>query len=70
MFPCINTEHVTSWAGLRPMTPNMMPIVKRSKRNPNIFYNTGHGHLGWTLSAYTASVVAKQLTKGGPWLIS
>ena len=70
MFPGINTEHVTSWAGLRPMTPNMMPIVKRSKRNPNIFYNTGHGHLGWTLSAYTASVVAKQLTKGGPWLIS
>ena len=61
MFPGINTEHITPWAGLRPMTPNMMPIVKQSKRNKNIFYNTGHGHLGWTLSAYTASVITNKL---------
>ena len=33
IFPGINTEHITPWAGLRPMTPYMMPIVKRSKRN-------------------------------------
>ena len=45
MFPGINTEYITPWAGLRPMTPYMMPIVKRSKRNDNIYYNTGHGHL-------------------------
>ena len=63
MFPGINTEHVTPWAGLRPMTPNMMPIVKRSKRNKNVYYNTGHGHLGWTLSAYTASMISKQITE-------
>ena len=63
MFPGINTEHVTPWAGLRPMTPNMMPIVKRSKRNNNVFYNTGHGHLGWTLSAYTALSISKQITE-------
>ena len=63
MFPGINTEYVTPWAGLRPMTPNMMPIVKRSKRNKNIFYNTGHGHLGWTLSAYTALLITKQITE-------
>ena len=61
MFPGINTEHITPWAGLRPMTPNMMPIVKQSKRNKNIFYNTGHGHLGWTLSAYTASVITNKI---------
>tara|TARA_Y200000002_G_scaffold374071_1_gene374210 strand:- start:1173 stop:2330 length:1158 start_codon:yes stop_codon:yes gene_type:complete len=63
MFPGINTEYVTPWAGLRPMTPNMMPIVKRSKRNKNIFYNTGHGHLGWTLSAYTALLITKQISE-------
>jgi len=63
MFPGINTEHVTPWAGLRPMTPNMMPIVKRSWRNKNVYYNTGHGHLGWTLSAYTALLITKQISE-------
>ncbi len=46
----ISTEHVVPWAGLRPMMPNMLPVVKQSKQ-PRVFYNTGHGHLGWTLSA-------------------
>jgi len=45
------------WAGLRPMMPNMMPRVGRGKA-ANVFYNTGHGHLGWTLSAVTADMVA------------
>ena len=41
------------------MTPNMMPIIKQSKKNKNIFYNTGHGHLGWTLSAFTAKKISE-----------
>ena len=56
-FPKINTRSVVSWAGLRPMMPNMMPKVGRGKAS-NVFYNTGHGHLGWTLSAVTADIVA------------
>jgi D-amino-acid dehydrogenase len=54
LFPKMNTEYVTPWAGLRPMTPSMMPIVKQSAKNSRVYYNTGHGHLGWTLSAATA----------------
>ena len=61
MFPGINTEYITPWAGLRPMTPNMMPIVKQSNRSKKVYYNTGHGHLGWTLSAYTASVISNKI---------
>ena len=61
MFPGINTEYITPWAGLRPMTPNMMPIVKQSNRSKNVYYNTGHGHLGWTLSAYTAAVISNKI---------
>jgi len=57
MFPGINMEHVEPWAGLRPMTPNMMPIVRQSSKFDNLYYNTGHGHLGWTLSAYTAKQI-------------
>jgi len=40
-------------AGLRPMTPAGPPIVGRS-RFPNLFLNTGHGHLGWTMASGTA----------------
>jgi D-amino-acid dehydrogenase len=56
-FPGVQTRQVVPWAGLRPMMPNMMPRVG-SGRNANVFYNTGHGHLGWTLSAVTADMVA------------
>ena len=56
-FPGVNTRHVVPWAGLRPMLPNMMPRVGRGYQ-ANVFYNTGHGHLGWTLAAVTADMVA------------
>ena len=57
-FPGIDTSRVVPWAGLRPMMPNMMPVV-RAGRKRGVFYNTGHGHLGWTLSAATAQAVAQ-----------
>ncbi|MDP3701988.1 MAG: D-amino acid dehydrogenase [Hylemonella sp.] len=56
-FPGVSTRQVVPWAGLRPMMPDMMPRVGRGRR-ANVFYNTGHGHLGWTLSAVTADTVA------------
>lgn len=60
-FPNINTHDYTSWTCLRPMTPNMMPVVKQSDKNPRVFYNTGHGHLGWTLGPVTANAIAKTI---------
>jgi D-amino-acid dehydrogenase len=60
-FPKINTHDYSSWACLRPMTPNMMPIVGPSKKAKNVYYHTGHGHLGWTLSAGTAKLLAQQI---------
>ena len=56
-FPGVNTRSVVPWAGLRPMMPDLMPRVMRGK-SPCVFYNTGHGHLGWTLSAATAEMLA------------
>ncbi|CDN57606.1 D-amino acid dehydrogenase small subunit (plasmid) [Neorhizobium galegae bv. officinalis bv. officinalis str. HAMBI 1141] len=55
-FPAMSTRQCVPWAGLRPMMPDMMPRV-RAGRKPGVFYNTGHGHLGWTLSAVTAEMV-------------
>ncbi len=56
-FPGVSTRNITPWAGLRPMMPDLMPRVGRGKI-PTVFYNTGHGHLGWTLSAATADMIA------------
>jgi D-amino-acid dehydrogenase len=63
LFPRIATEQVVPWAGLRPMLPNMLPRVGAGRR-PRVFYNTGHGHLGWTLSAATAHIVGDAVTAG------
>ena len=56
-FPGVDTRRVEPWAGLRPMMPNMLPRVGAGHQS-NVFYNTGHGHLGWTLSAITAHQLA------------
>ena len=55
-FPDVRTELFTPWAGLRPMTPSMMPRIGPGK-NSRVFYNTGHGHLGWTLSCISAQII-------------
>jgi D-amino-acid dehydrogenase len=59
-FPGIDTRSVVPWAGLRPMMPDMLPRVGRGKA-PNVFYNSGHGHLGWTLAAATAQMVSEEI---------
>lgn len=64
-FPEVSTESVVPWAGLRPMTPSMMPRVGRG-RHEGVFYNTGHGHLGWTLSAATAQTIAGVVSAAHP----
>ena len=64
-FPGVNTRQVVPWAGLRPMMPNMMPRVGRGQA-ANVFYNTGHGHLGWTLSAVTADMVGSVVAESLP----
>ncbi len=45
------------WTGLRPMTPDGTPIVGRSPM-PNLFLNTGHGTLGWTMAAGSGRILA------------
>lgn len=64
LFPGVDTDKVVPWSGLRPMLPTMMPVI-RASRCPRVFYNTGHGHLGWTLAGITArmatNLVAQQV---------
>ena len=64
-FPRVHTDRVVAWSGLRPMMPGMLPRVGPGKL-PGIFYNTGHGHLGWTLSAATAQLAADAVERTMP----
>jgi D-amino-acid dehydrogenase len=50
-------SRATFWCGLRPMTPDGTPIVGRSSIG-NLFLNTGHGTLGWTMAAGSGRVLA------------
>jgi len=48
------------WSGLRPATPSNLPYVGRTKIN-NLWLNTGHGTLGWTMGAGTGYRVAQMI---------
>jgi len=50
-------DQVEFWAGLRPATPDGVPILGRGK-HPNLLLNTGHGTLGWTMAAGSARIIA------------
>ena len=47
-----------AWAGFRPMTPDGAPLVGPSEVCENLWFNTGHGTLGWTLCHATARMTA------------
>jgi len=58
LFPALAIEgEVESWAGLRPATPSNVPIVRRTSYE-NLYLNTGHGTLGWTLACGSGHVLA------------
>ena len=46
------------WMGFRPSTPDSLPVIGRSPRCRDVFYAFGHGHLGLTMSAITAQLIA------------
>lgn len=53
-----------AWAGLRPMCPDGVPLIGPT-RLPGLLVNTGHGHVGWTLAAGSARLLA-DLALGRP----
>ena len=60
-----NTAEATFWTGLRPMTPDGTPVVGRTAMN-NLFINTGHGTLGWTMSCGSAQLLADLMSSRRP----
>lgn len=52
-----DSEAVKPWCGLRAMSADGVPIIG-STPMANVFVNTGHGHLGWTMAAGSAQLIA------------
>jgi len=62
-FP--NPNSGEEWAGLRPMTPDGIPYLGGTPLH-GLYLNTGHGHLGWTMSCGSAKVVADLIAGAEP----
>ena len=60
-----DTSQASFWTGLRPMTPDGTPIVGRTPVS-NLFLNTGHGTLGWTMSCGSGQLLADLISGRRP----
>ncbi len=57
LFPeCGDASRAEFWAGLRPLTPDGVPVIGPTKFG-NLFLNTGHGTLGWTMSCGSGRII-------------
>ena len=66
LFPQLgDREQAVYWTGLRPMTPDGPPLLGPTPYR-NLFLNTGHGSLGWTLACGSARAVADLVSGGKP----
>ena len=66
LFPRIGRrEDAERWTGLRPATPSNRPLIGAT-RYRNLFLNTGHGTLGWTLACGSGRALAEIVAGGRP----
>ncbi len=66
LFPgSADTAAASFWTGLRPMTPDGTPIVGGTQ-HPNLWLNTGHGTLGWTMGCGSGKVIADLICGSQP----
>lgn len=56
----VDWSKAEAWTGFRPMTPDGPALIGRSLQD-NVYVNSGHGTWGWTLSAGSAEVIARQI---------
>jgi D-amino-acid dehydrogenase len=65
-LPQLKAEQTTEWMGHRPALPDTVPVMGRSAKRRNVFYATGHGHLGLTYGATTGRLMADLITGATP----
>lgn len=65
LFPGGDLKAATFWSGLRPMTPDLTPIIGAT-RYENVFINAGHGTLGWTMGPGSGKLLADLISGNKP----
>jgi len=65
-LPELKVEGATEWMGHRPAMPDTVPVMGRSAKRSNVWYATGHGHLGLTYGATTARLMTDLITGAAP----
>lgn len=65
LFPGGDLAQASFWTGLRPMTPDGTPIIGATRLR-NLYLNTGHGTLGWTMACGSARVLADMVSGQTP----
>ncbi|TKT80242.1 D-amino acid dehydrogenase [Aquamicrobium sp. LC103] len=60
-----NTAKASFWTGLRPMTPDGPPLIGKT-RYSNLYVNSGHGTLGWTMACGSGHVMADIISGKAP----
>ena len=58
MFPGARATDSTRWMGRRPSMPDSLPVIGASKKQSNVYYAFGHGHLGLCAGAPTGRLIA------------
>jgi len=66
LFPgCANPDKAEFWTGLRPKTPDSVPVIGSTVLS-NLYLNTGHGTLGWTMSCGSAKAISDLISGKNP----
>src|SRR5690554_659309 len=66
LFPsALDFDNVRYWSGLRPATPSNVPLIGRT-RISNLYLNTGHGMLGWTMGVGSGKALADLISGHRP----
>jgi len=65
-LPDLMVEEASEWMGHRPAMPDTVPVMGSSVKSKNVWYATGHGHLGLTYGATTARLMADLMTGAKP----
>ncbi|HEV8033077.1 MAG TPA: FAD-binding oxidoreductase [Stellaceae bacterium] len=68
IFPLGEAVEPTPWMGVRPCTPDMLPIIGRIPSQPHLWGAFGHAHQGFTLGPTTGRLLAEMMTGDAPFL--
>jgi D-amino-acid dehydrogenase len=68
IFPLGDAVEQTPWMGVRPCTPDMLPIIGRAPSQPHLWGAFGHAHQGFTLGPTTGRLLAEMMTGDAPFV--